>query len=104
MRLFLISAFMLSLSALPQVNADTLLLPAIAQEPENALEGVPRPKPGMTAKKVAEIFGKPITRSEAIGNPPISRWTYKGFIVVLENDRVINSVIRKPAQEAFVEN
>lgn len=78
------------------LQAQTLLLEGISKEPPNALEGVPRPKPGMTAKRVKEIFGVPKAKGESVGSPPITRWVYKDFIVVFEGDLVINSVLKKP--------
>ena len=74
---------------------DELLLEGIREEPENSLQGLPRPKPGMPKKNVLEIFGQPKHRSGPVGHPPISRWTYDKFVVVFEGDRVINSVIKK---------
>jgi len=78
------------------VNAQKLLIEEITKEPPNSLEGIPRPRSGMTAERVKEIFGEPRARGERIGNPPITRWVYKDFIVVFEGDHVINSVIKKP--------
>lgn len=93
--LTLTAVFALFFLATP-VNAQKLLIEEITKEPPNSLEGVPRPRSGMTAAKVKEIFGLPKARGERIGNPPITRWVYKNFIVVFEGDHVINSVIKKP--------
>jgi len=78
--------------------ADKLLVEGIISEPPNSLEGVPRPKPGMTAKKVKEIFGNPSQISEPVGNPPISRWQYEKFEVVFEKNNVINTVLKKSSE------
>jgi len=85
------------------LSAQTLLLNGISQEPGNNLAGVPRPNAGMTSQRVTEIFGQPGSKSTAVGTPPIERWFYKGFIVVLEDNRVIHSVVRKPEQEALAD-
>jgi len=76
--------------------SDVLLIEGIDKEPPNTLEGVPRPNPGMTAERVEQVFGTPQAKSDPVGNPPIVRWVYSQFVVVFENDRVINSVIQKP--------
>lgn len=75
--------------------ADVLLLDGIHREPPNSIEGVPRPKPGMTKANVRKVFGAPIKTTSQVGNPPISRWIYPTYVVVFEGDRVINSVVRK---------
>jgi len=79
--------------------ADKLLVEGIISEPPNSLEGVPRPKPGMTATRVKKIFGKPSQTSEPIGNPPISRWQYEKFEVVFERNHVINTVLKIPREK-----
>ena len=54
---------------------------------------VATPTRGMTMTEVATQFGAPATKIPAIGNPPISRWEYPGFIVYFERDHVIHSVV-----------
>lgn len=54
---------------------------------------VATPTRGMTMTEVAGRFGTPVTKVPAVGNPPISRWEYPGFIVYFERDHVIHSVI-----------
>jgi len=51
------------------------------------------PGRGMTMEQVAIKFGAPVTKVPAVGNPPISRWEYPGFVVYFERDLVIHSVI-----------
>lgn len=96
----LILYFALTVPVFP-VIADTLLVEGIEQEPGNSLAGIPRPNRGMEAEKVIEIFGQPASRSVAVGTPPIQRWYYRDFIVVLENRRVIHAIVRKASQEAL---
>jgi hypothetical protein len=50
------------------------------------------PERGMTMEQVAAKFGEPATKVPAVGNPPISRWEYPGFIVYFEREHVIHSV------------
>jgi hypothetical protein len=60
------------------------------------------PSRGMTMSQVASKFGAPVTKIPAVGNPPISRWEYPGFVVYFERDHVIHSVVSEsgaPASE-----
>jgi hypothetical protein len=54
---------------------------------------VDAPSRGMTMTQVASKFGAPVTKVPAVGNPPISRWEYPGFVVYFERDHVIHSVV-----------
>ena len=54
---------------------------------------VPTPTRGMTMDQVAGKFGAPATKIPAVGQPPISRWEYPGFVVYFERDHVIHSVV-----------
>ena len=55
--------------------------------------GVAAPARGMTMAQVASKFGDPVTKVPAVGNPPISRWEYSGFVVYFERDHVIHAVV-----------
>ena len=55
----------------------------------------PRPTRGMTQASVQSKFGAPESRRAAVGEPPISRWDYQGFVVFFEYDRVIHSVEKR---------
>jgi len=54
-----------------------------------------RPTRGMTQASVESKFGTPESRQAAVGDPPISRWEYKDFVVFFEYDRVIHAVVRR---------
>jgi outer membrane protein assembly factor BamE (lipoprotein component of BamABCDE complex) len=54
---------------------------------------VATPTRGMTMDQVSSKFGAPATKVPAVGNPPISRWDYPGFVVYFEHEHVIHSVI-----------
>ena len=58
------------------IYADVLLLDAIAQNPTNNPEGIPRPTNGQT------------------------RWDYDRYSVYFEYDRVITSVVHRTAPES----
>jgi hypothetical protein len=54
---------------------------------------VDKPKRGVTMSQVEAKFGAPVTKHDAVGQPPITRWDYAGFSVFFEHDRVIDSVV-----------
>ena len=71
-------------------NADTLQMEGTTPEASDA-----RPTRGMTQERVEQKFGLPESREAAVGDPPISRWHYKDFIVYFEYDRVIHAVVKR---------
>ena len=50
------------------------------------------PARGMTMSRVESAFGAPSNRLSAVGQPPITRWQYPGFIVYFEHQHVIHTV------------
>lgn len=80
---------MLALTGLAlAANADTLETPS---QPSASIG----PHSGLNMAKVEAAFGAPARRVEAVGQPPISRWEYPGFIVYFEQDKVIHTVALK---------
>lgn len=65
-------------------QADELKIPA-----ETAAN---RPARGMSMEKVEATYGAPSNRVPAVGQPPITRWEYPGFVVYFENNLVIHAV------------
>jgi hypothetical protein len=59
--------------------------------------GVAAPARGMTMAQVTSKFGDPVSKVAAVGNPPISRWEYSGFVVYFERDHVIHAVVSASA-------
>ena len=53
-----------------------------------------KPTRGMTQEAVEASFGAPQDVRDPIGDPPITRWEYPGFVVFFEYDRVIHAVSR----------
>jgi hypothetical protein len=51
-----------------------------------------RPSRGMSMEKVEAAYGAPSNRAPAVGQPPITRWEYPGFVVYFEHNLVIHSV------------
>lgn len=70
--------------------ADTLLI----ERQERAAE-VARPAKGMLMAQVERDFGAPEGKSEPVGSPPITKWTYPGYTVYFEHDHVITTVLNK---------
>jgi outer membrane protein assembly factor BamE (lipoprotein component of BamABCDE complex) len=54
---------------------------------------VATPGRGMTMDQVMTKFGEPTNKIPAVGQPPISRWDYPGFVVYFERNHVIHSVV-----------
>ena len=79
-------------------RADEVAIPAGKQAAEKAT--LSRPKAGMTAQKVEEKFGAPVSKSDPVGKPPISKWEYNDYFVYFESDRVISTVLKPAAAEA----
>ncbi len=74
--------------ATTMVSADTLDTPS---QPADSIG----PHSGLNMAKVEAAYGAPARRVEAVGQPPISRWEYPGFIVYFERDKVIHTVALK---------
>jgi len=51
-----------------------------------------RPGRGTSMERVEAEFGAPSIQQAAIGDPPITRWDYPGFVVYFEHSAVIHSV------------
>jgi len=51
-----------------------------------------RPKRGMTMGMVEAKWGEPVIKRKAVGDPPITRWEYPGFVVYFEYRNVIHAV------------
>ena len=51
-----------------------------------------RPARGMSMDKVEAVYGAPSRRDAAVGEPPITRWEYPGFVVYFEHQYVIHAV------------
>lgn len=56
------------------------------------------PRTGITKAAVEEQFGSPISKSDAVGEPPISNWEYADFVVYFEYDHVIHAVAKHRPQ------
>jgi len=73
---------------LPAARAEELNVPAAASQPAG------HPTRGMSMEKVEAAFGAPSNREPAVGQPPITRWEYPGFVVYFEKHTVLHTVIK----------
>lgn len=69
-------------------SADELTTPPAS----TASQSAKGPARGMSMDKVEATFGAPSNRVPAVGQPPITRWEYPGFVVYFENRLVIHTV------------
>ena len=76
------------LAAVPAASADVLIIEKL----EAANTEVP--SRGMTMDRVQSRFGAPQSVAGPIGEPPITRWDYDGFVVVFEYRHVVHSVLK----------
>ncbi len=53
------------------------------------------PARGMTMDRVESAYGQPRVKQSAVGEPPITRWEYDGFVVYFEYQHVIHAVDKR---------
>ncbi len=73
----------------PLATADSLILDGI--DLARASEYL-RPVRGTSMESVQATYGTPTSQQAAVGDPPIARWNYAGFVVYFEYDLVIHAV------------
>ena len=86
---------LLALLAVSAVSAETLLIQRVQEENHAAL-----PARGMSMAQVEARFGSPTDRLDPRGGqkrqwPTINRWSYPGFTVYFEKNKVIDAVANK---------
>ena len=86
---------LLALLAVSAASAETLLIQRVQEENKAAL-----PARGMSMAQVEARFGAPTDRLDPRGGqkrqwPTINRWSYPGFTVYFEKDKVIDAVANK---------
>ena len=77
------------------IFAQTLQMGGTEAAAASAFDMTGRPSRGMTQASVESTFGAPQQTDDAVGDPPISKWHYKDFIVYFEYDRVIHAVTKR---------
>lgn len=84
--------------------AAVLALPVASEsqaQGERAFVSVERerglPVRGQSRNSVKQKYGDPVSSKSAVGKPPISSWTYDGFVVYFEHSYVITTVANTDA-------
>jgi hypothetical protein len=85
-----ITVLALLLGGFGAAGAESLEMDGMSQS-----SGAARPTSGMTAENVEAKFGSPDVKVAPVGDPPITRWEYKDFVVFFEYDRVIHAVVKR---------
>jgi len=83
---------LIALGLAATASADTLLLEGISMD---AATADTRPRRGMSMESVESRYGSPASRVSAVGEPPISRWEYPGFVVYFEYNHVVHAAVRR---------
>ncbi len=84
--------FIAALFAVPVlINADTLIIEGLDQSQPSASQ---RPARGMTMANVEANWGQPLSKRNAVGDPPITRWEYTNFVLYFEYQHVIHAVTK----------
>ena len=91
-KLRILTVIALTFGAFSTLNAQNLQTEGLSPSESDA-----RPSRGMTSASVESRWGSPEAKVAPVGDPPISRWEYKDFIVFFEYDRVIHAVVRRTA-------
>ena len=89
-KLRIVSAIALLLACGAMANAETVKMNGMS-----AGSGDARPSRGMTQASVESKYGSPVSTSSPVGEPPITRWEYSGFVVFFEYDKVIHAVVKR---------
>jgi hypothetical protein len=92
-KVYAIILLALSIGLLSTVNAQNLDMSGA--EGSATFDQAGKPTRGMSQESVQANFGAPQSMVAAIGEPPISRWEYAGFVVFFEHSLVIHSVSKR---------
>lgn len=84
-----ITLIALLLAAFGTANAQTLKMDGASATVDA------RPTRGMSQASVQSKFGSPEAIRSPVGNPPITRWEYREFVVYFEFDKVIHAVTKR---------
>lgn len=79
-----------------QTTGDVLVLPPKEMQAGETIiiKKLNVPRRGVTMDSVRRELGAPIAASASVGQPPITRWTYKDRIVYFEYSKVLHVVAR----------
>lgn len=73
------------------LSAEELAMPTV--EEEVTAFSVQLPGRGMSMEMVQSRFGDTTDKEPAVGDPPISKWSYPQFTVYFESEFVIHAVV-----------
>lgn len=73
------------------LSAEEVNIPAA--ETEATEYSIQLPGRGMSMEMVQNRFGEPLEKEPAVGEPPISKWTFSNFTVYFESEFVIHAVV-----------
>jgi len=78
-------------------TGDVVQLPPVEMRPGETLkvELLDTPRRGASMSKVQRELGEPLSMSDSVGKPPITRWIYADRIVYFEHSSVLHVVPRK---------
>jgi len=93
----LLPATLLSMVMIFPASAEVLSIAEPTYTTPNTESGVIRPTRGMTMRQVEQQYGAAQQQYAAVGMPAITRWQYSLFDVYFEDQLVIHSVVRHPA-------
>ncbi|MGJ8670675.1 MAG: hypothetical protein ACSHXK_14390 [Oceanococcus sp.] len=74
--------------------------PQVLEQPSD-IDRSGLPRRGMLKEQVRAQYGEPVAMNAAVGDPPISRWTYDDFVVFFEYKHVINAVVPNKPRKIF---
>jgi hypothetical protein len=72
--------------------AEVIKVPVGAQAADK--QHLQLPRNGQSRASVEAQFGAPEAINDAVGEPPISSWQYRDYIVYFEYDHVLHSVLK----------
>lgn len=81
------------LSGMSVSQAEVISIADPRYDVPNTADGVVRPTQGMSMQVVEQLYGPAQSKSAPVGDPPITRWAYKNFVVFFEHNLVIHSVV-----------
>ena len=86
------------LLAAPTLQAEIIKIPVGQQK--SVQSDTQLPPHGESRAAVKARYGDPLKWTQAVGEPPISRWEYPDFSVYFEHDHVVHAVLMGSAKAA----
>lgn len=90
--LALVATFTLTLAPAGHAVAEDLVIPVGAQADREHLN---YPKMGASQSSVRAHWGEPQAIEGPVGEPAITQWAYKNFIVYFEGTHVLHTVLKQ---------